>query len=156
MCVYCSVEEQKGERERTEGEFQNSGFSKPTAVVIATAAVEDSDFDRLAKGGWDDRHGVALGAVDQRVIEIKRRNDRDDGTVVASTNSAYSWIHHQILLKENQILIDLVRVGVGNGEAQGMNLYSVIGAAIECCRTGTVGAAVEISEKFLDHVASGF
>ncbi|KAA8529984.1 hypothetical protein F0562_034412 [Nyssa sinensis] len=85
------------------------------AVVTATAAVEDSDFDRLARGGWDDRHGVAPEAVDQRVTEIKRRNDRDDGTVAASTDSTYSWIHRQILLKENQILIDLVCVGVGNG-----------------------------------------
>ncbi|KAA8544966.1 hypothetical protein F0562_019817 [Nyssa sinensis] len=126
MCVYCSVEKQK-ERERTEGEFQNFGFSKPTAVVTATVAVEDSDFDRLTKGGWDDRHDMAPEAVDWRVTEIKRRNDRDDGTVAASTDSAYSWIHRQILLKENQMLINLVRVGVGNGEAQGMNLYYVYG-----------------------------
>ncbi|KAA8532373.1 hypothetical protein F0562_032372 [Nyssa sinensis] len=66
---------------------------------------------------------MAPRVVDQRVTEIKRRNDRDDGTVATPTDSAYSRIHRQVLSKENQMLIDLVRVGVGDGEAQGMNLY---------------------------------
>ncbi|KAA8525770.1 hypothetical protein F0562_007625 [Nyssa sinensis] len=57
---------------------------------------------------------MAPEAVDRRVTKIKRRNDRNDGTVAASTDSAYSWIHRQILLKENQMLINLVRVSVGN------------------------------------------
>ncbi|KAA8546961.1 hypothetical protein F0562_003390 [Nyssa sinensis] len=63
-----------------EGEFQNPGFSKPTAVVTTTAVVEDSDFDRLARGGWDDHHDVAPEAIDQTVADIFGKEDLRSAT----------------------------------------------------------------------------